>query len=391
MMRLRIYTISLLLHTIAANARDFGHVTRLPVISSSKVVHIRGGAQDAVLQPPSFKVTQYDAGRLHRWGFLKEWGPTIFSSKFLWIQCASVLAIAACTCHVTLSNQSAGQSKLVGLSEGLEDALHALIIFLLGLFLSEVIARWWALVFDCLGGLTDACHGTVVLSMALLPRDAQAHRRLARWGTLSVALLFEQARKVCASESVPRLLARGLLTPEEAELLVTAELANRPLDPRIPWVWISQFWADPSTVRALEGKSTSLPLLMEQSLKGVSKIGDASGYLGMSLPLPYVHLLTIMAKFQMVFMAMTRGAAIAMNIHDTESGRANQMIEVALDVIRLVVIPILYQGCFDMHAILDNPFGNDLVDLSLRETEDALKSELGDFIYAGSTGAQNRK
>ena len=36
-------------------------------------------------------------------------------------------------------------------------------------------------------------------------------------------------------------------------------------------------------------------------------IGSLNGHLGQKLPLPYVHLLTIMAKFNITLMAVTRG------------------------------------------------------------------------------------
>ena len=103
---------------------------------------LRGGGTTYKTSAVSGKVTGYDPGRLHRWGWLALYGPSVLSSSFLWLQCCGVLGLAGLSCFITLATKSSNDMALVSLSEGLEDALHALIIFLLGLFINEVISRW---------------------------------------------------------------------------------------------------------------------------------------------------------------------------------------------------------------------------------------------------------
>lgn len=347
---------------------------------------LRGGATFTA-SSVSGKVTGYNPASLHKWGFLTVFGPSCFSSPFLWVQTCGVLGLAGLSCWATLATQLSKEVALVSLSEGLEDALHALIIFLLGLFLSEVVSRWWALNFDCLGGLADAVDGTALLAASLLPNDTAAQATLVRWGRLSFSLLFEQAQGIPAVEGARRAVAKGLATPDEAAALVAAvaasgsySIASSPVDARQPWVWCARLWAAQGT---LEGPAAALA--QAQCLKGVGKVGDALCLVDTKLPLPYVHLLTAMAKFQMVFMALTRGAAIAGHLAaDGHLGSVSGIMESALDVIRLVIVPVLYQGCFDMHTIMANPFGCDTIDIPQEEAEQSLQVEASQIAAAGA-------
>ena len=329
-------------------------------------------------------MTGYDPASLHKWGFLHVFGPSCLSSRFLWLQTFGVLGLAGLSCWATLATKLSKEVALVSLSEGLEDALHAMIIFLLGLFLSEVVSRWWALNFDCLGGLADAIDGTALLGASLLPGDATSQARLVRWGRLSYSLLFDQAQGVPAAEGARHAVAKGLATPEEATALAAAVAASgadssTAIDARQPWVWCARLWAE----KELDGPAAAL--VQSQCLKGVGKVGDALCLVDTKLPLPYVHLLTAMAKFQMVFMAFTRGASIAGHLlEDGQLGSVSGIMESALDVIRLVIVPVLYQGCFDMHTIMVNPFGRDAIDIPQEEAEGALEGETSQMAAAGA-------
>jgi hypothetical protein len=261
-----------------------------------------------------------------------------------------------------------------------------MIIFLLGLFLSEVVSRWWALNFDCLGGLADAIDGTALLASSLLPGDLTSQALFVRWGRLSYSLLFDQAQGIPAAEGARRAVAKGLATPDEATALNAAVAASgadsgssTAIDARQPWVWCAQLWVQ----KGLDGPAAAL--VQSQCLKGVGKVGDALCLVDTKLPLPYVHLLTAMAKFQMVFMAFTRGASIAGHLmEDGHLGSVSGIMESALDVIRLIIVPVLYQGCFDMHTIMVNPFGRDAIDIPQEEAEAALEGETSQMAAAGT-------
>ena len=122
---------------------------------------------------------------------------------------------------------------------------------------------------------------------------------------------------------MPKLSARGLLTAGEANALVAAS-GDGEADARVPWVWMARMWS----ARLRPTADPALPLALEQCLKGVSRVGDAKAYLDGQLPLPYVHLLTLMAKFNMLLMALTRGSAIATHLRaHAAAGVADKLIE----------------------------------------------------------------
>ena len=206
------------------------------------------------------------------------------------------------------------QSLLAGF-EGLEDALHGMIIFLLGFFLSEVISRWWSLIFDCVGGLADAVGGASVLAASLLddgaapeetPSAEPAEGDGREVGRAELRASSLSSRAAAARDCVPKLSARGLLTTGEANALVAAS-GDGEADARVPWVWMARMW----TARLRPTADPALPLALEQCLKGVSRVGRESVPRRPAACAPVPHLLTLMAKFNMLLMALTRGSAIA--------------------------------------------------------------------------------
>ena len=97
--------------------------------------------------------------------------------------------------------------------------------------------------------------------------------------------------------------------------------------------------------------------------------GNSLAHIDGKLPFKYVHLLSFMAKFNMVLMAVTRGAAIGMHCH-LDRSPSHQFLNILLEVTRLLFIPVLYQACFDLYAALHNPWGvdeHDFPELSLEQ------------------------
>ena len=75
--------------------------------------------------------------------------------------------------------------------------------------------------------------------------------------------------------------------------------------------------------------------------RSIGAIGDSLSYLDGKLPIAYVQLLALMAKFNMLLMAVTRGASVAM--HAKGHGAATRWLAIVLEFTRLFFIPILYQ------------------------------------------------
>ena len=121
------------------------------------------------------------------------------------------------------SEQRTKPSELMSLAEFLSSSL----IFILALYVSTAAGRWWDMRKVCLGGLWGAIDDLCLWSAAWFATgsaaDLAAQRLVRRYGLLSHALLFKQAR---GDVDLTDLTACGLLLPAEHECL--AELPSKP-------------------------------------------------------------------------------------------------------------------------------------------------------------------
>lgn len=91
--------------------------------------------------------------------------------------------------------------------------------------------------------------------------------------------------------------------------------------------------------------------------------------MGQKLPFPYVHLLTFMAKFNMIIMSITRGLSIASRIKyglvspdpslsevEKTTKRFHAVYFLIIDLLRMLFLPLVYQGCFELNIMMFNPF-----------------------------------
>jgi len=153
----------------------------------------------------------------------------------VWLQCGLVNLIAMASAWGFWHIQGAADVSMLADFESLEDALHTLIVFLLGLFLAEVISRWHAMFVNCQGGLVAAIDDVNILGKVYYPDDQEVNDNVLRWCLASHALLFMMAQDRDPSE-VSELVDRGLLTKAEADQMV----ALGTNDARLPWTWIME-------------------------------------------------------------------------------------------------------------------------------------------------------
>ena len=267
--------------------------------------------QHIVREPATGKIVTYSPETLMgTWGVLCELGASVLRSRTIVQTCLGVFATASASAVMAYRNSHPDEGLLVGF-EGLEDAIHAMIIFLLGLFLAEVIGGWKAMLVDDEGGLTGAIDEVCLLTAAHFPGDAELQARVLRWGLLSHALLFANAQNRGAGSALDELSRRDLVTPAERNSFLEAGS----VDARLPWAWMMRTFSDraalsPSssssssptatataTATPLPFPQNSLQTLHQTCLKGVGCIGNALCHVDGKLPFKYVHLLTF-SKFK---------------------------------------------------------------------------------------------
>ena len=183
-------------------------------------------------------------------------------------------------------------------------------------------------------------------------------------GLLSHALVFKDGSR---DAGMTDLIDRKLCTTEEAELISKLEArcpgASRA---KIPWAWISESFTRADEQGFLHNGAMTLPVVHGKCTEATGGIGAIMGALAQKLPLPYVHLLTTMAKFNMALMSVTRGMAIASHVKfgilSDAFSTLHGILFVVIDLSRLIFLPLVYQGCFELHTLMWNPFDRKHID-----------------------------
>lgn len=244
--------------------------------------------------------------------------------------------------------------------EHLEDALHGIITFLLGLFLSTVYNRWASLFSGPYGRVWGAITGISFYGNQYIkgPNKSKILLQNLRWGLLSHALIWKDGSK---ENGMQDLVERYLCTRDEAALIEKIEQrcpgASRA---KIPWSWISESFTRADEQGLLHDGAMTLPEIHAKCSDAMGAIGGIMGQLNQKLPFPYVHLLTVMVKFNIGIMAVTRGIAIATHVKygllDEAITNLHGVMFLLIDMLRLIFLPLVYQGCFELHSLMWNPF-----------------------------------
>lgn len=174
----------------------------------------------------------YVPNKLHRFGWMVLKG-TLFNNKHILIQFA-LLGLLSLASGALGWNFSDGELQRD--AEHLEDAMHAVITFFMGLFISNVYGRWYDMFMGPYGALWGAITSMAVYGNWYLggPNKSKVLLTHLRWGLLSHALLFKDGSK---EAGIDDLVARQLATPEEA-IMINDMVAKCPGTSRakIPWV-----------------------------------------------------------------------------------------------------------------------------------------------------------
>lgn len=230
--------------------------------------------------------------------------------------------------------------------------LNLFIPFILGLYLSVAMARWWMLRSDGVGKVLDACQNVSLLTASLLP-DADFHDyhdQIVRYALASVSLVVRTCR---GNEDMNGLGPAGehLLTDEEIK--VFQEIPIRPR-PQILWAWILAVSTKVCEEQGVApGKQRDIVLQCVQARNGISLIWSV---LGTQLPFAYVHLVTFIVNMNNLLVAVKCGIVFVQALDE------KSWLQAASQVIFLCVVPLLYQGMLSVSYVIHDPFGEDLLD-----------------------------
>jgi len=253
---------------------------------------------------------------------------------------------------------------------------NALLPFVLALFISTSLARWWALRVTALGKVFDSLANTCMIVASELhdPRWWEVRNCVMKYGMASVELLVHAARD---SDEVDTLSEQdlGLLTDTEVEFMQEYEdLWQRPM---VIWAWILHIVTD-----AMDHGRVPTPsrqAVIRQCLNARDGMAAINMFLDTQLPFAYVHLITLLVNTQNILMAIKAGLIFAMAV---EEGSVFVMVQ---QVFSTAIIVFLYQAILSIAYMVSDPFGDDVLDFPIKAYK-AYVASIVDAMMGASRG-----
>jgi len=305
------------------------------------------------------KVLQYDLGALVKRGAFH----TVFQTKASIFTMDSSLAksqllymfwfvLTCATSYLFMPDKHlAGMEEL----EKFTNYWNVFIPFILGLYISLNITRWWTLRTEGLGSVLDAAQNVVMLMCGIFPGAewGDVHDQVLKYGLASISLIVNACR---GNEEITSLGPQGdnLFTPEEIEVVDSVPYRARPV---LMWTWILMLLSkvcDENNINA--GKFRDVASECKKARNGISVIWS---YLRTQLPFAYVHLVTFMVNLNNFFVSVKCGILFALAMKNEQHSQAlNQFFFVC-------IVPPLYQALLTISYVIHDPFGEDLLDFPI--------------------------
>jgi len=236
--------------------------------------------------------------------------------------------------------------------EELAGYLNVFIPFILGLYISLCLARWWTLRVEGLGAVLDATLNLALLMSGMFPGAewCELHDQVLKWGLASVSLIVNSCREI---DNIDSLGPKGDNLVTEEEMMIIKEIPFRSR-PTVMWCWILMLLAKIcGDMQLPPGKYRDIAMECVSARNGISLIWT---YLRTQLPFAYVHLVTFLVNLNNLVVSVKCGMVLSMAVK-TESW--SQCVN---QVLFLFIVPPLYQGLLGISHVIHDPFGEDLLD-----------------------------
>jgi len=249
--------------------------------------------------------------------------------------------------------------------------------FLLSLYTSLMVSRWWAIRTGGVGAMKAATSDILISVSQFVTKDAQVLDAIGRYTRASLRLLFIWRRGNINDDDTlhKELVEPGILTNDELDLLMS-ETWNVNL-PESIWAW------QVSIIRTLyqEGKIQNdqmLVMLLEKCSEGRAGVQLICTHLSTKVPMQYVHLLGFIVKLHNLIVAVLMGVLFS-------SALKERNVIVCLQLYgRSILLPFLFNAILVINAELSDPFDGGSADFPMFKYDKSFESDAQCFIEAGS-------
>lgn len=266
----------------------------------------------------------------------------------------SVLAgVVACVMWSSIDDlKNVDTTSLVKLA----DYMNGFCPFVLGLYVSLALSRWWALRVQALGSVFDAVANCAMITACVLP--GPEHKvvcdYVVKWGLASIFLLVKGAR---GNTDDSDMYKKGLLSKDEVTRIEDLSADGRAM---VMWGWIMRLTQE--TFESARGPRPHAPKLMmifNQCISARDGIQTIHTYLQTQLPFAYVHLLTLLVNVNNLVISIKCGAVFIVALaNDDHQAMGYQ-------VLMFLLVPVLYHGLLSISYVIHDPFGEDMLDFPI--------------------------
>jgi len=305
------------------------------------------------------KMLHYDVDRTTGWTALWHVSGSLLTDWHLWRTVAVywvLCSIWALAVHLSYLERFIVVRDAAAQVGAATSYLTALLSFMLGLFVSAIITRWWECRLSCVEALWGALCNIQLCLTCRLPQaeDSGFKETLLRLILTTHRLVYLEARAEENDEQMKKLVDVGLLTEEEAKCL-----DGQHSKPQLVLVWIGRLYHEISKQRSWDPGTCIY--LDEQMGMARNAIGRVFAYCQTQLPYQYVHLLSFCVILCNLLLCFKCGVVIGYSAAPSHDGHRD-IVGIALQVFQIVAEPFAYHAFLRLCGELSNPFGHDFND-----------------------------
>jgi hypothetical protein len=318
-------------------------------------------------------IVSYDGASMNKCSVFTTYSGTVFTNKFLWMQTAGLL-LGAAGIAAAIVGFIDPEHVNMGALEGMTGYLSGLVGFVLGLFVSLAIGRWWEVRISCYGGWWGNTESVMMYLSAFFPgtsgTDQEVKELFLRYTLLSHAMIFSTQQGT--NKDLRWAVDSKLATAKESKLLEkTAAQAV------VPLMWCMSMIGEQCKTGRIPFPELVGGVLDTHILGAKGGIGGAFTFTGVQLPLAYVHIVALCTKLTFLLITLQVGVEWAVGF------RENDLFLILANLLYIIVVPTVYQGLLDIQEQIRNPFGTDEADFPQYTYHDDIQASYSTYCKAG--------
>lgn len=328
-------------------------------------------------------ITDYDPESLTNWGALVNFKGSIFAQKAMWLiiilQLSTSWAIAGLLYYVARNPENFNLESMGSVVK----TLTVSIAFLLGMFLSACLGRWWDTV-KSIESLFGSSKKLLMTAINLQLPDEFCHS-IAHLTVLSVLMVEiemtirkkEGDQKENWRKRFDELEKKGQLSAEERRLLELVPPMERSF---FSWSLLSQRLTDIRQLLANKDGSedtVAYDRICELVGVGVSSVSSLKTMMTFQIPFIYVHMLGFMVHSVNLLTAVTTGVTVGIMLAKSKkTGEHIDHAAIANEMVFLMVQACIYQAFLSIGAALSFPVSGECYRIPLSQMTGTLERQM---------------